>query len=107
MQKLASQFVAAADASDRLQSKACKDENALLFQKFGGKFILPSQRNGGGIGQGQYAVSPSGKLLASCATPDPKEVAEMMRQALAKWKGSRAKGDCYRRHPTPGPFKKP
>ena len=85
MQKLAARFIPAADASDRLQSKTCKDEDAVLFQKFGGTFTTPSQRNGGGIGQGQYAVAPSGELLASCASPEPKEVAEMMIQGLAKW----------------------
>lgn len=85
MRKLAARFVAAADASDRLQSKTSTDEDALLFRKFGGTFTTPSSRNGGGIGQGQYAVAPSGELLASCATPDPKEVAEMLRQGLAGW----------------------
>lgn len=86
VQKLAAAFVPAADASDRIQNKSIKDPDALLFQKFGGRFTIASSRNGGGIGQGQYAVAPSGELLASCATPDPREVAAMMKQGLEKWK---------------------
>jgi hypothetical protein len=46
---------------------------------------VPSTRACGGLGQGQYAVTPSGELLASCATADPKEVAAMLRDGLAKW----------------------
>lgn len=85
MQKLAAHFIPAADASDRLQSRGCKDEDALLFQKFGGKRTVPSQRAGDGLGQGQYAVAPGGALLASCATAEPREVARMLREALAAW----------------------
>src|SRR5438552_3105408 len=85
VQKLAASFVPAADASDRLQSKTCKDADAVLFQKFGGRRTMPSQRASEGLGQGQYAVTPSGKLLASCATADPKEVAQMLRTGLEKW----------------------
>jgi hypothetical protein len=85
VQKLAAEFVPAADASDRIQSKSSKDEDSLLFQKFGGRRTVPSNRASDGLGQGQYAVAPSGELLASCATPDPKQVAAMMRDGLAKW----------------------
>lgn len=85
MQQLVAQFIPAADASDRLQNKECKDEDALLYQKFSGKFTVASARAGGKVTQGQYAVAPSGELLASCATADPKEVAAMMRQAIERW----------------------
>jgi hypothetical protein len=85
VQELSARFIAAADASDRLQSKACRDEDALLFQKFSGRRTIASQRAGPEIGQGQYAVAPSGELLASCASADPREVAAMMEAALAKW----------------------
>jgi hypothetical protein len=85
VQKLAARFVPAADASDRLQSKSCKDADAVLFQKFGGRRTMPSQRAGDGLGQGQYAVAPSGELLASCATADPREVAQMLRTGLERW----------------------
>lgn len=56
-----------------------------MFQKFGGKRTITSQRAGEGLGQGQYAVAPSGVLLASCATADPREVARMLTEALEKW----------------------
>jgi hypothetical protein len=46
---------------------------------------MPSTRACTGLGQGQYAVTPSGELLASCATADPKEVATMLRDGLEKW----------------------
>jgi hypothetical protein len=86
VQKLAAEFVPAADASDRIQSKQSTDADALLFQKFGGKRTFVSSRAGDGLGQGQYAVAPSGELLASCATTDAREVAAMMKAGLEKWK---------------------
>lgn len=86
VQKLAAEFVPAADASDRIQSKDSFDADALLFHKFGGRRTIASTRAGEGLGQGQYAVAPSGELLASCATPDPREVAAMMKAGLEKWK---------------------
>lgn len=85
VQKLAAAYVPAADASDRLQSPACHDADARLFQKFGGRRTIPSQRAGDGLGQGQYAVAPSGELLASAATADPREVAQMLKEGLARW----------------------
>jgi hypothetical protein len=74
--------VPAADACDRMQKKLATDEDALLFQKFGGKRTLPADRGGT---QGQYAVAPNGELLASCSTTDPKVVAEMMKKGLEAW----------------------
>jgi hypothetical protein len=85
VQKLTAEYIPAADASDRIQSKSSKDEDALLFQQFGGQRTVPSTRACNGLGQGQYAVTPSGELLASSATADPKEVAAMLRDGLAKW----------------------
>ncbi|HEX4588458.1 MAG TPA: hypothetical protein VH120_00905 [Gemmataceae bacterium] len=85
MQKLAAEFIPAADASDRIQSKSCTDDDSLLFQKFGGHRTVPSVRACDGLGQGQYAVTPSGELLASSASANPKEVATMMRDGLVKW----------------------
>src|SRR3954451_24974575 len=85
VQRLAARFIPAADASDRLQSSSCEDEDALLFRKFGGKRTFPSQRAGEGVGQGQYAVTPGGELLASCATADPREVAAMLKKGLEAW----------------------
>jgi hypothetical protein len=85
VQKLAAGYIPAADASDRIQSKSSKDEDALLFQQFGGQRTVPSTRACNGLGQGQYAVTPSGELLASSASADPKEVAAMLREGLAQW----------------------
>ena len=85
MQELAAAFVPAADASDRIQSESSTDADALLFQKFGGKRTIASTRAGDGLGQGQYAVAPSGELLASCATAEPKEVARMLKEGLEAW----------------------
>lgn len=85
VQKLAAAFVPAADASDRLQSLTCDDADARLFQKFGGRRTIPSARAGEGLGQGQYAVTPGGELLASAATADPREVAQMLIDGLARW----------------------
>lgn len=82
VQKLAANFVPAADACDRMQKKSSTDEDALLFQKFGGKRTLSADRGGT---QGQYAVAPNGELLGACNTGDPKAVAAMMKQALEKW----------------------
>ncbi len=75
----------AADASDRLQSLTCDDADARLFQKFGGRRTIPSVRAGDGLGQGQYAVTPSGELLASAASADPREVAQMLKDGLTRW----------------------
>jgi hypothetical protein len=85
VQKLAAEYVPAADASDRIQSKSSKDDDSQLFQKFGGHRTMPSTRAWEGLGQGQYAVAPSGELLASCATAEPKDVAAMLRAGLEKW----------------------
>lgn len=92
MQKLAASFVPAADAVDRLQ--AGKDADCLLFQKFARQpLTLPARVRGTGSGrdeigvrQGAYAVTPSGMLLASANTPDPRDVAHLLRLALEKWK---------------------
>ena len=73
----------AADACDRMQRESCQDADALLFQKFAGKRTSPKGNRGGN--QGHYAVTPSGELLASSSNTDPKALAELMKQALAKW----------------------
>jgi hypothetical protein len=83
VQKLATQFVMAADACDRMQRESCQDEDALLFRKFAGKRTSTKRNRGGN--QGHYAVTPSGELLASSSNTDPKALAEMMKQALDKW----------------------
>ena len=83
MQKLAAEFVVAADACDRMQKEFCQDEDALLFRKFAKERTLKKGNRGGA--QGHYAVAPSGELLAASSSADPKVLVEMMKQGLAKW----------------------
>ena len=83
MQKLASEFVVAADACDRMQNAFCQDEDAVMFRKFARERTLKTGNRGGA--QGHYAVAPNGKLLAASSSSDPKVLVEMMKQGLAKW----------------------
>ncbi len=83
MQKLAAEFVVAADACDRMQKEFCQDEDALLFRKFAKQRTLKKGNRGGA--QGHYAVAPSGELLAASSSTNPKVLVEMMKQGLAKW----------------------
>jgi hypothetical protein len=83
VQRLAVEFVMAADACDRMQKESCQDEDALLFRKFAGERTSAKGNRGGN--QGHYAVTPSGELLASSSNTDPKALAELMKQALEKW----------------------
>jgi hypothetical protein len=83
VQKLAAEFIPAADACDRMQKQTCQDEDALLFQKFSG--MRTSRQGDRGGAQGHYAVAPNGELLASGSTENPKLLAEMLTLALEKW----------------------
>ena len=83
MQKLAAEFVVAADACDRMQKEFCQDADALLFRKFAKQRTLKASDRGGA--QGHYAVAPSGELLAASSSADSKVLVEMMKQGLAKW----------------------
>ena len=83
MQKLAAEFVVAADACDRMQKTFCQDADALLFRKFAKQRTIKKGNRGGA--QGHYAVTPSGELLAASSSADPKVLVEMMKQGLAKW----------------------
>ncbi|MBT4011074.1 MAG: hypothetical protein HOF15_02035 [Planctomycetaceae bacterium] len=83
MQKLAAEFVVAADACDRMQKEFCQDADALLFRKFAKQRTLKTSDRGGA--QGHYAVAPSGELLAASSSADSKVLVEMMKQGLAKW----------------------
>ena len=83
MQKLAAEFVVAADACDRMQKESCQDADALLFRKFAGQRTVQKGNRGGA--QGHYAVAPSGELLASSSSANPQILIEMMKAGLAKW----------------------
>ncbi len=84
MQRLAQEFIPAADEVNHLQRG--DDAEARLFQAvaeqghYGGRKVPTDTR------QGTYALSPSGEFLASVNANDPGEMAAMMRRALAKWK---------------------
>lgn len=80
---MSAEFVVAADACDRMQRETCQDEDALIFRKFAGQRTSKKGNRGGN--QGHYAVTPSGELLASSSNTDPKALADLMKQALAKW----------------------
>jgi hypothetical protein len=81
--KLAAQFVTAADEVYRLQNlKTGTDPECRLFQKFAeqGHYRRP-----GTTRQGTYCVSPSGVLLGSLNSNDPKRIADLLERSLARW----------------------
>jgi len=83
--ELAAKFVPAADEVYRLQNlQTGTDPECRLFQKF-----AELGHYGGRPGttrQGTYCATPSGVLLASVNSNDPKRIADMLQGALAKWK---------------------
>jgi hypothetical protein len=78
---LAARFVPAADEVYRLQNGG--DEECRLFQKFAEKGHYGGRP--GASRQGTYAAAPSGVLLASINSNDPRRVARVLRAALAAW----------------------
>jgi hypothetical protein len=82
--KLAAQFVPAADEVYRMQNlETGTDPECRLFQKFA---ELGHYRRPGSSRQGTYCVSPSGVLLGSVNSNDPKRIAALLEQSLAKWR---------------------
>jgi hypothetical protein len=81
--KLAARFVPAADEVYRLQDlKTGTDPECRLFQKFAER---GHYRRPGATRQGTYCVSPSGLLLGSANSNDPKRVADLLEKSLARW----------------------
>jgi hypothetical protein len=81
--ELATKFVPAADEVYRMQNlQTGTDPECRLFQKFA---ELGHYRQPGATRQGTYAVTPSGVLLASMNSNDPKRIADMLQRALDKW----------------------
>lgn len=81
--KLATRFVPAADEVYRLQNrKTGTDPECRLFQKFA---ELGHYRRPGTTRQGTYCVSPSGVLLGSINSNDPKRIADLLERSLARW----------------------
>ncbi|MDJ0974938.1 MAG: hypothetical protein QNJ98_10800 [Planctomycetota bacterium] len=83
LQELAKKFVPATDEVWRLHNR--KELDCLFFQGFceeghyGGRSKPTTTR------QGIYCCTPSGQFLASVNTVDPRRMARMLEQALAKW----------------------
>jgi hypothetical protein len=81
--KLAARFVPAADEVYRMQDlETGTDPECRLFQKFA---ELGHYRRPGATRQGTYCVSPSGVLLGSVNSNDPKRVADLLERSLARW----------------------
>lgn len=99
MQKLAAEFVVAADACDRMQKEACQDEDALLFKKFARERTVKKGNRGGA--QGHYAVAPSGELLAASSSANPAVLVEMMKKGLEKWSELPREKRLLRKTPDP------
>lgn len=78
------EFVPAADEVWSLQNR--KDPEALLFQKIAEQGHYAGRTTPSNTRQGVYATTPSGSLLASINTNDPRAMAAMMERALAKWR---------------------
>jgi hypothetical protein len=83
VQTLAAKFVPAADEVFRMQNLTTgTDPECRLFQKFAeqGHYRWPGRTR-----QGTYCVSPSGLLLGSLNSNDPKRIADLLENSLAKW----------------------
>src|SRR5579885_360698 len=81
--EVAAKFVPAADEVYRMQNLTTgTDPECRLFQKFA---ELGHYRRPGATRQGTYCVSPSGVLLGSINSNDPKRILGLMEQSLAKW----------------------
>ena len=83
MLELAAKFVPAADEVYRMQNlQTGTDPECRLFQKFA---ELGHYRQPGATRQGTYCVSPSGVLLGSINSNDPKRILDLLEKSLAKW----------------------
>jgi hypothetical protein len=81
--EVVAKFVPAADEVYRMQNlQTGTDPECRLFQKFA---ELGHYRRPGATRQGTYCVSPSGVLLGSINSNDPKRVLDLLEKSLAKW----------------------
>lgn len=80
---MAAKFVPAADEVYRMQNlQTGTDPECRLFQKFS---EIGHYRQPGATRQGTYCVSPSGVLLGSINSNDPKRILDLLEKSLAKW----------------------
>jgi hypothetical protein len=80
---LAGRFIPAADEVGRLQR--VEDVDGALFRAFAEQGHYAGRVEPSDTRQGIYATAPSGVLLASINTREPRAVADMLRSALARW----------------------
>jgi len=85
VQELAKRFVPAADEVGYLQSQ--KGPECDLFRTLAEQGHYAGRTQPTNTRQGIYAAAPSGVLLASINTRNPREMAAMLRRALEKWEG--------------------
>ena len=96
VQELAKKFVPAADDINVILSQR-GPEQAALWKKIGaqGHYKRP--------GQGIYAATPSGTLLASTNQRDAKAAAETLRKGLAMWESLKREERLMNGRPSPEP----
>lgn len=83
MLKLTARFVPTADEVYRMQSlRTGTDPECRRFQKFAEQ---GHSRQPGASRQGTYCVTPSGVLLGSINSNDPRRIADLLEKSLAKW----------------------
>jgi hypothetical protein len=83
VREVAAKFVPAADEVYRMQNlQTGTDPECRLFQKFS---EIGHYRQPGATRQGTYCVSPSGVLLGSVNSNDPKRILDLLEKSLAKW----------------------
>jgi len=85
VQELAKRFVPAADEVAYLQSQ--KGPECELFRVLAEQGHYAGRSQPTNTRQGTYAAAPSGVLLASANTNDPRAMAAMLRRALERWEG--------------------
>jgi hypothetical protein len=76
-------FIPVADEVHRLQTG--RDAECRLFQKIAEQGHYAGRTQPSSTRQGTYAATPSGVLLASINSNDPVRIADMLRNARARW----------------------
>lgn len=82
--ELVKEFIPVADEVHRLQRG--QDAECALFQKVAEQGHYAGRKYPTDTRQGTYTATPSGILLASVNTNDPRRMEQMLKTALEKWK---------------------